>query len=129
MRTATRRQADDPTLGAKVAFLRNPRSYPETTGRVDTVETHMSWVFLTDRNAWKLKKPVRHSYLDFSTVAARRFYWGEVVRLYQSYRACMRAKIAIWHQKEPALADPSKWTAQARDDLRLAAEHVAHCGS
>jgi aminoglycoside phosphotransferase family enzyme len=81
MRTATRPEADDPALGAKVAFLRNPLSYPEATGRVDIVETHMSWVFLTDRNAWKLKKPVRHSYLDFSTVAARRFYCDEEVRL------------------------------------------------
>jgi aminoglycoside phosphotransferase family enzyme len=78
---ATRTEAGDPGLGAKVAFLSNPQSYPEATRRVDTVETHMSWVFLTDRNAWKLKKPVRQSYLDFSTEAARRFYCGEELRL------------------------------------------------
>ena len=68
-------------LAAKVLFLAEPRNYPEATGRVDTIETHMSWVFLTDRHAWKLKKPVRQSYLDFSTEAARRHYCAEEVRL------------------------------------------------
>ncbi len=62
-------------------FLAEPRNYPEPTGRVDTIETHMSWVFLTDRHAWKLKKPVRQSYLDFSTEAARRHYCAEELRL------------------------------------------------
>ncbi|MGZ3240655.1 MAG: hypothetical protein ACXWJK_09910 [Burkholderiaceae bacterium] len=41
----------------------------------------MSWVFLTDGYAYKLKKPVRHDFLDFSTVEARRFYCEEEVRL------------------------------------------------
>lgn len=81
MRSAPRPHAVDPGLAAKVAFLARPASYPEPTSRVDTVETHMSWVFLTDRHAWKLKKPVRQSYLDFSTAAARRFCCDEELRL------------------------------------------------
>jgi aminoglycoside phosphotransferase family enzyme len=41
----------------------------------------MSWVFLTDQHVYKLKKPVRSDYLDFSTPEAR--YWDctEEVRL------------------------------------------------
>jgi aminoglycoside phosphotransferase family enzyme len=35
-------------------------------------ETHMSCVFLTDWYVWKLKKPARYEYLDFSTVEARK---------------------------------------------------------
>jgi aminoglycoside phosphotransferase family enzyme/predicted kinase len=35
------------------------------------VETHISRVFLGPDTAWKLKKPVRLSFLDFSTLAAR----------------------------------------------------------
>ena len=61
-----------PTLEEKVAFLRRPGSYPEGTETVDPVETHMAWVFLTDRRAYKLKKPVRYEFLDFSTPEARR---------------------------------------------------------
>ena len=53
-------------------YLRQPAHYPERTRHVDVVETHISWVFLTDRFAYKLKKPVRFDFLDFSTPAARR---------------------------------------------------------
>lgn len=35
-------------LSAKVAFLRRPESYPRHPRNVETVQTHMSWVFLTD---------------------------------------------------------------------------------
>jgi aminoglycoside phosphotransferase family enzyme/predicted kinase len=38
------------------------------------VETHISRVFLGPDTAWKLKKPVRLSFLDFSSLAAREAY-------------------------------------------------------
>lgn len=61
-------------LQAKVDFLSRPASYPESSGSVEARETHMSWVFLTDRHAYKLKKPVRTSFLDFSTLELRKKY-------------------------------------------------------
>lgn len=66
---------------AKVDFLRRPDSYPDAPRRVEVVETHMSWVFLTDCFAYKLKKPVRYEFLDFSTVDARHHDCAEEVRL------------------------------------------------
>lgn len=74
-------QARDPGLAAKVAFLSQCGAYPETTARVVRVETHMSWVFLLDANAYKLKKPARLAYLDFSTPARRKFFCDEELRL------------------------------------------------
>lgn len=68
-------------LSAKVALLRQAATYPEPPGRITAVETHMSWVFLTERYAYKLKKPARHAFLDFSTLAARRHNCLEEVRL------------------------------------------------
>jgi uncharacterized protein len=59
-------------LAAKLAFLRRPESYPERPHTVEAIETHMSWVFLTESRAYKLKKPVRHDGLDFSSLALRR---------------------------------------------------------
>ena len=56
----------------KVAALRDPGSYDRPPRHVVAVETHMAWVFLTDDRAFKLKKPVRTRFLDFSTPAARR---------------------------------------------------------
>lgn len=61
-----------PTLEEKVAFLRDPRSYDASVRQVDVRETHMSWVFLTDSVVFKLKKPVRFPYLDFTTLEKRR---------------------------------------------------------
>ena len=67
----------------KVALLRQPQTYPEKPARVEAVETHMSWVFLTPQHAFKLKKPVRYDYLDFSTLAARKKSCEEEMRLNQ----------------------------------------------
>lgn len=41
----------------------------------------MSWVFLTALHAFKLKKPVRYEFLDYSTLEARRKTVEEEVRL------------------------------------------------
>ncbi|WP_366657143.1 hypothetical protein [Fodinicurvata sp. EGI_FJ10296] len=70
----------DPTA-EKVSFLGSPTAYPTPTRRVETLETTMSWVFLTDDRAFKLKKPVQHRHLDFSTLEKRRFFCEEEVRL------------------------------------------------
>jgi aminoglycoside phosphotransferase family enzyme len=35
------------------------------------IETHISWVILTDQYAYKLKKPLKLAFLDFSTLALR----------------------------------------------------------
>lgn len=66
------RVAREVGIAAKVAHLRRPDAYPDPTTAVAVTETHMSWVFLADGYAYKLKKPVRTEFLDFSTVAARR---------------------------------------------------------
>lgn len=68
-------------IDAKVAFLRDPSAYADDAGTVEAIETHMSWVFLTGRRAYKLKKPVRYDYLDFTTLAARERNAREEVRL------------------------------------------------
>lgn len=71
-------RADDSTYGlrkvgieAKVSFLSDPRAYPEHPGQLICRETHMSWVFIGATFVYKLKKPVRFSYLDFSTLRRR----------------------------------------------------------
>ena len=65
----------------KVGFLARPNAYPDQVDGVEAIETHMSWVFLTERFAYKLKKPVRYDFLDFRTVEARHRSCREEVRL------------------------------------------------
>jgi aminoglycoside phosphotransferase family enzyme len=71
----------DPGIAAKVEFLRRPAAYAEAPAQVEVVETHMSWVFLTDRFAYKLKKPLRYEFLDFRELAARRRNCEAEIRL------------------------------------------------
>lgn len=77
---AVSQQRSTVTLADKVAFLSRPDTYPETS-KVEALETHMSWVFLTDRDVYKLKKPVRYDFLDFRTLEARQRFAEEEVRI------------------------------------------------
>ena len=66
---------------AIVEHLRRREAYKERPASVELKETHISWVFLTDRFAYKLKKPVRFEFLDFSSPEARRLACEEELRL------------------------------------------------
>ncbi len=61
----------EPSIQRKVAFLSRPDAYPDSPVDVTVRETHMSWVFLAGDRVYKLKKPVRLPYLDFSTLRRR----------------------------------------------------------
>jgi len=63
------------------AALLDPRCYGPGVTRVRLVETHVSWVFLTGRCAYKVKKPVKLPFVDFSTLALRRRYCREELRI------------------------------------------------
>jgi aminoglycoside phosphotransferase family enzyme len=68
-------------IDRKVAFLASPAAYAERPSRVERIETHFSWVFLTDRYVYKLKKPLRGAGFDFSSSEARRRNAEAEVRL------------------------------------------------
>ena len=92
---------DAPTLEAKVGLLKDPRTYPIPPRQITAIETHMSWVFLTDTHAYKLKKPVRYPYLDFSTLQAREWNCREEFRLNQ------RLAPGVYQGVVPLCLDPS----------------------
>jgi aminoglycoside phosphotransferase family enzyme len=74
-------EAESRELEAKVRFLSHPSAYPGGTSRVEAIETHFAWIFLTDLHAYKLKKPIRFDRMDFATLAARRWDCEEELRL------------------------------------------------
>ena len=53
----------------------------ETGQSVELIETHLSWVLLTPVYAYKLKKPVRLPFADFSSAQARKHFCEEELRL------------------------------------------------
>jgi aminoglycoside phosphotransferase family enzyme/predicted kinase len=72
----------DPLPAARERIRRLREYFVETTGQpVRLVETHISWVLLGDKFAWKLKKPVQLPFLSFRTLASRRHYCAEELRV------------------------------------------------
>ena len=62
--------------------LSRPEAYPDPRpSAVTLVTTHISWVFLTDREVWKLKRPVDYGFVDYTTVERRRQFCEDEVRL------------------------------------------------
>jgi aminoglycoside phosphotransferase family enzyme len=57
------------------------KAVPHPTQTIRLVETHISWVLLADRDVYKIKKPLRFSFLDFSTLEKRGQYCGLEVTL------------------------------------------------
>lgn len=55
--------------------------YPHEVTSVHVEETHISMVFLTGTKVYKLKKPVKMGFLDFSSLSGRKFFCHEEVRL------------------------------------------------
>ncbi len=52
-----------------------------TGAAVELIETHISWVLLGNTHVWKVKKPVRTGFLDFTHMQTRRACCEEEVRL------------------------------------------------
>jgi aminoglycoside phosphotransferase family enzyme/predicted kinase len=76
-RRATPRPSRNPLPDA----LTDPRCFGRGVSKVQLVETHVSWVFLTGRHAYKVKKPVKLPFVDFSSLALRHRYCREELRV------------------------------------------------
>jgi len=67
---------------ALVRDLARPEAFrPPRPQAVSASTTHASWVFLTNTEAWKTKRPVDFGFLDYSTLDKRRACCEEEVRL------------------------------------------------
>jgi aminoglycoside phosphotransferase family enzyme/predicted kinase len=79
--TPTERSAASEQHRALVTWLGQSEAYPDRPATIEVVETHISVVFLAGERAYKLKKPVRYDFLDFSTAALREQACREELRL------------------------------------------------
>ncbi len=49
--------------------------------KMNLIQTHISWVLLDNENAYKVKKPVRFSFVDYSSLEKRKFFCKEEARI------------------------------------------------
>jgi len=95
--------------------------------RPQLVETHISWVLLAGEFAYKLKKPVRLGFLDFSTLAARRHYCEEELRLNRRLAAALYIGVESIHgdRDAPTWGGPGPVLDYAVKMHRMAADALA----
>jgi len=121
-----------PELEAKLQFLQSAAAHAGSGGPVESIETHMSWIILAGDRVLKLKKPVRHAFLDFSTLQAREFYCREELRLNARLAPGVYLDVLAlqWHdgtfsllpaQRLPAQGQTVDWLVLMR---RLPARHM-----
>jgi len=88
-----------------VQYLLRPGSYPHPVTGVDLVQTHISYVLLTDDYVYKWKKPVDFGFVDFTTLAKRKLYCDRELEL--NRRLC------------PEIYLETVWLARYRGGFRL----------
>src|SRR6266516_1613505 len=81
-------------------YLLKPSAYPEPTTAIHLIQTHVSFIFITDAFVYKIKKPVDLGFLNFSTLDRRRFYCNEEVRL--NSRLCPQIYLGVLEVRESA---------------------------
>ena len=64
-----------------IQAMLKPEFYDHHVETCELIETHISWVILTGKLVYKIKKPINLGFVDFSTLEKRKFYCEEEVRL------------------------------------------------
>jgi len=54
-----------------ISALLQPEAFAHDVDQLELIETHISWVILTGKFAYKIKKPIDLGFLDFSTLEKR----------------------------------------------------------
>lgn len=80
--------------------MADPGFYPHDVSSVERVDTHISAVFLTGEWVYKIKKPVRFDFLDFTKPEDRRYYCEQEIILNQRLSRDIYREVVIIYQDE-----------------------------
>jgi len=102
-----------------IAGLLHPTAYPHSAAAPRLIETHISWVILAGDYAYKIKKPLALSFLDFSSLEKRHHFCTEEIRLNRRLAANIYLDVvAIAGTPENPLMDASgpvlEWAVKMR---------------
>lgn len=64
-----------------IAAMLRPEFYPDTPEAVELRQTHISYVLLAGKHVYKIKKPVKFPFLDYSSLEKRKHFCAEEIRL------------------------------------------------
>jgi aminoglycoside phosphotransferase family enzyme/predicted kinase len=102
-----------------VEALLKPTAYPEATGKIELVQTQMSFVFITEEFVYKVKKAVDLDYLDYTTLEKRHFFCQKEVEL--NRRLCPETYLGV----VPITSDKGAIRIGGRGNVLLANDRVS----
>jgi len=126
----------DKTYEDVIGFLSSPGSYGDAAGPIERIDTHGASIFLVGDDAWKVKRPVKLPYFDFSTPEKRRhFLERELLVNRDNAPTIYRGLVPVCRASDGSLSfggegEPVEWVLHMRrfpqDQLLLA--HVRRDG-
>lgn len=93
-----------------VVAMMQPEFYPKPPATLFHRETEISHLFFAGELVYKIKKAVRHAFLDFSTAPKRRHFLAEELRLNR------RLAPSVYLAVVPITQTPSGWRLSAEGD-------------
>lgn len=116
----------DDSLPPLIRALSQSRLYPGDVQHVDVLQTHGAWLVLAGNSAFKIKKPVKFDFMDFSTLALRRAACAAEIRVNQRF-APRLATQALYRGVLPIVGTPEhpRWGRPGEDDAQ-AFEFAVH---
>jgi hypothetical protein len=64
-----------------IEAFRRPETYENDPGKIDLIQTHISFIFLTDKFVYKIKKAVDFGFLDFGSLLKRKEFCEKELEL------------------------------------------------
>jgi aminoglycoside phosphotransferase family enzyme len=104
------------------------RAVPHATSKLELIETHISWVLLGDQHAYKIKKPVNLTFLDFSSPELRHHFLEKEYSLNRRLAPSMYLGILPIEKKDDGYAivihsnsssDHCLWMKRMNNDLQM----------
>ncbi len=78
-----------------IQYLMDPGCYTHPVAEVQLLQTHISFIALAGEYAYKWKKPVNLGFLDFSSLAKRKYFCEQELLL--NRRLCPEVYLAVVH--------------------------------
>ena len=80
-------------LPERLRGLLSPAAYPHPVDSIELIQTHISWVLLTGRFAYKLKRPVHYAFIDLTSLRRREFLCREELRLNRRFAPALYLEV------------------------------------
>jgi aminoglycoside phosphotransferase family enzyme/predicted kinase len=111
-----------------IQALLNPAIYPHPVEAVEVMETHGAWVLLAGDHAYKIKKPVRLPFMDFSTLALRRAACEAEIRVNRRFQDPDRPATQLYLGALPIVGTPAepRWGEPGTADAGQAIEFAVN---